>query len=111
MIVISSAGAFIGFVYIKLMQNRSKPGVWVYNLLGSVNDFLFPGDKIKTPQPPPLQHQTKITIKQHFFHQKKDFRQLTDEEYIDSLLDKINQKGYDSLTKEEKDALLKASQK
>ena len=31
------------------------------------------------------------------------------EEYIDAILDKINQKGYSALTLEEKEALMKAS--
>lgn len=39
----------------------------------------------------------------------KPAHRVPDQEYIDTILDKISQYGYDKLTKEEKEALFKAS--
>jgi membrane associated rhomboid family serine protease len=95
------AGAFFGFVYIKLLQN----GTDLSKIVSAVLDFftnLFkkpstPFKKVhknyKKPVEKPL---SKIVV--------KDKKQ----QQIDEILDKISQSGYDSLNKEEKEFLFQA---
>ncbi len=96
------AGAFFGFVFIKLLQNGtdlSKGITFIINILAS----LF-GKKKATPfkkvhrnyVPKPEQTVSKIITKDKTQQQ------------IDEILDKISQSGYESLTKEEKEFLFRA---
>jgi membrane associated rhomboid family serine protease len=99
MMILCGAGGLVGFAYIKLLRSGNKPGAWLYRS----------GDKMQSWFTPDEFNEQK--------HQKRrleTFKQIqhktkTPEESIDMILDKINQKGYDSLTQEEKDLLMKAS--
>ncbi|MFA6058334.1 MAG: rhomboid family intramembrane serine protease [Taibaiella sp.] len=99
MMILCGAGGLVGFAYIKLLQTGNRPGAWLYRS----------GDKVQSWFTPDEFNEQK--------HQKKrleTFKQIqhksrTPEESIDLILDKINQKGYDSLTQEEKELLMKAS--
>ncbi|MBK0370832.1 rhomboid family intramembrane serine protease [Flavobacterium agrisoli] len=97
------AGAFFGFLYIKLLQNGTDLSIIVTKII----DFfanLF-NRKPKTPfqkvhknykaQPNPKTTSRIVT------------RDKTQQQ-IDEILDKISQSGYDCLTKEEKEFLFKA---
>jgi membrane associated rhomboid family serine protease len=96
------AGAFFGFIYIKLLQN----GFDLSKIVSQTIDFfahLFvkkekkPFKKVhRNYTPPPTKRASKII--------QKDKQQ----QQIDEILDKISQSGYDSLTKEEKEFLFKA---
>jgi membrane associated rhomboid family serine protease len=95
------AGAFFGFVYIKLLQN----GVDLSKIVSSVLDFFVnifkkpatPFKKVhKNYQKPAQKPVSKIVV--------KDKKQ----QQIDEILDKISQSGYDSLSKEEKEFLFQA---
>lgn len=95
------AGAFFGFVYIKLLQN----GIDMSKIVSSVLDFFTnffkkpatPFKKVhknyKKPVEKPI---SKIVVKDK------------NQQQIDEILDKISQSGYDSLSKEEKEFLFKA---
>lgn len=96
------AGAFFGFVFIKLLQNGtdlSKGISFIFDTFAT----LF-GRKEKTPfrkvhrnyVPKPEQTVSKIITKDKTQQQ------------IDEILDKISQSGYESLTKEEKEFLFRA---
>jgi len=97
------AGAFFGFIYIKLLQN----GTDLSKGVSAIFDFfanIF-GRKKTTPfkkvyrnyhVEKPVQPSPRIVIKDKTQQQ------------IDEILDKIGQSGYDSLTKEEKEFLIKA---
>lgn len=98
MLVLLSASAVSGFGYIKLLQSGYKPGLWLYRAGNKVQRVFTPEEK---PWPSRFQEQNK-----HLLKAKKE---QYSEEYIDTILDKINQKGYSALTPEEKDALMKAS--
>lgn len=99
MMILCGAGGLVGFAYIKLLKSGNKPGAWLYRS----------GDKVQNWFTPDEFNEQK--------HQKKrmeTFKQIqgksrTTEESIDLILDKINQKGYDSLSPEEKELLMKAS--
>ena len=51
----------------------------------------------------------KVVRNEHPKTPARAVRSVLDQEYIDTILDKISQSGYDNLTKEEKEALFKAS--
>lgn len=95
------AGAILGFIFIKMMEN----GTDMSTIVSGVIDFfanLFkkspstPFKKVhKTYQKPIVQRESKIVAKDK------------GQQQIDEILDKISQSGYDSLTKEEKEFLFK----
>ncbi len=95
------AGAFFGFVYIKLLQNGTDLSVGVSFILDTfANGFskkkATPFKKVhRNYHPNPPKTVSKIVTKDKTQQQ------------IDEILDKISQSGYDSLTKEEKEFLFK----
>jgi len=96
------AGAFFGFIFIKLLQNGTDLSKIVSNLLDFfVNLFMklpsTPFKKLhKNYNKPFAKPTSKIIIKDKTQQQ------------IDEILDKISRSGYDCLTKEEKEFLFKA---
>jgi len=98
-LVLLGAAALSGFGYIKLLQSGYKPGAWLYRIGNRVGSIFTPKDE--QPWPNRVKEQNRQAIKMK--------KEQYSEEYIDSILDKINQKGYGALSAEEKDALMKAS--
>ena len=99
-LVLCAGGMVTGFVYAMLLKQRLKPGEWVYDLLGSM-------ERITTPDISDTEKRGKkrMEILRGMYEPKKGISQYR----IDEILDKINEKGYNSLTREEKEALLTAS--
>jgi membrane associated rhomboid family serine protease len=96
------AGAFFGFVYIKLLQNGTDLSIIITRII----DFFFNLFK-KSPSTPfkkVYRNYPKPTEKMPSKVVMKDKTQ----QQIDEILDKIGKSGYDCLTKEEKEFLLKA---
>ncbi|WP_427875133.1 rhomboid family intramembrane serine protease [Flavobacterium sp. MMS24-S5] len=96
------AGAFFGFVYIKLLQNGTDLSAIVSKTL----DF-FANLFKKSPTTP----FTKVHKNYRKPTEKTTSRIVTKDktqQQIDEILDKISQSGYDCLTKEEKEFLFKA---
>ncbi|MDQ8012330.1 MAG: rhomboid family intramembrane serine protease [Flavobacterium nitrogenifigens] len=96
------AGAFFGFVYIKLLQNGTDLSIIVSKTLDFfVNLFrkspTTPFTKVHKNYKKPTEKTTSRIV-------TKDKTQ----QQIDEILDKISQSGYDCLTKEEKEFLFKA---
>ncbi len=92
-------GALMGFVYIKQMQAGVNWGGWITSSLDWIKGLFKPSPKVK------------ITYRKA--EPKKpasNFNKATQEE-IDVILDKISDRGYESLTKEEKEKLFNASKK
>jgi membrane associated rhomboid family serine protease len=100
MMILCAAGGLSGFAYIKLLQSGNKPGAWLYRLGNKMQGWFTP-DEFN-----PANHQKRRM--QTLKHLQQD-KNKSIEESIDMILDKINQKGYDSLTAEEKEILLNAS--
>ncbi|WP_281322604.1 rhomboid family intramembrane serine protease [Flavobacterium aestivum] len=95
------AGAFFGFMFIKLLQN----GIDLSKIVSAIIDLFANGFKRpstpfkkvhKNYKKPVEKSSSKIVI--------KDKKQ----QQIDEILDKISQSGYDSLNQEEKEFLFKA---
>ena len=96
------AGAFFGFIFIKLLQNGTDLSKIVSNLLDFfVNLFTkspsTPFTKVHRNYKKPIVNEPSKII-------TKDKTQ----QQIDEILDKISRSGYDCLTKEEKEFLFKA---
>jgi len=99
-LILLGAAAGIGFLYMRLLQRGYRPGKWLYAKLGRIEDVFTPGEEKQMAFKNGKRYNT-------FQHIKKSSQYS--QEYIDRLLEKIHEKGYDSLSSEEKNALFKAS--
>jgi hypothetical protein len=97
------AGAGMGFLFISQMQRGREWSTWINNFFDWVNN-LFNPDKPK---------KGKVIKSQLFYKSKVTPYKKTSTNFsqqrVDEILDKINQKGYNTLTQEEKDILKRAS--
>lgn len=100
MLLLCAAAALTGFGYIKLLQSGVRPGQRVYAALKGLQGSFTPNT---------MQASGGQQRRTQALHTRKPEPEQVTDERIDMLLDKINQKGYDSLTAEEKETLLKAS--
>ncbi|MBN9482686.1 MAG: hypothetical protein BGO70_07415 [Bacteroidetes bacterium 43-93] len=94
-----AGGALTGFLYITLLKNGFQPGMWVYRMFDKLEDMATPNEEALRSK-----HNVKRNRVLHNITERE-----ANARKIDEILDKINQKGYESLTKEEKETLLKAS--
>ena len=97
-------GALAGFLFVLLLQNRIDGSIWMNNLYSWFIN-LFNPDKTKV----------KNTVKEKVFYNtgsRSPYNKTSNvtEQRVDEILDKISQKGYSHLTKEEKDILKRASE-
>jgi hypothetical protein len=79
-------GALLGFIYIKQLQRG-------HDWIGGVNNLFKSSPKLK------------VVVK----NTSKNSAEYPRQEEIDRILDKISQSGYDSLSKQEKEILFRAS--
>ncbi len=98
------AGATIGFFYAKALQKGSNWGNWMHRFSNWISNLFSPA-----PAPKP-----ELIRQEHFYNTGnqipiKKTPNLT-QQHIDELLDKINQKGYKSLTDDEKAYLKRAAE-
>lgn len=100
-------GALIGYVYVKRLQKGIDLGSWVQSSLYFIRSF-FVRPKVK------ITHRgnsnTRARKKPPATKATSNASGVPQEE-IDAILDKISEKGYESLTKEEKQKLFNASKK
>ena len=101
-IMVHLAGALTGFLYIFFLRQGYDWGGWMNNFFDWVNNLFNPNKPKKGKN-----------IKEELFYKSssspyKKTPNLTPQR-VDEILDKINQKGYDSLTEEEKELLKRAS--
>jgi hypothetical protein len=89
-------GALLGFVFIRALKNGNDLGKPVYAITEWLENLTKP-NKLKVT----------YTSKNKSRHSEV----VPNEREIDDILDKISKSGYDSLTKEEKNKLFRASQK
>lgn len=99
------ASAAMGFAFAKALQRGNDWGEWMGNLYDRFVN-LFNPDKKKHKKNPVRQEVFYNTRGQKPYKKTANLTQ----QKIDEILDKINQKGYDRLTEEEKDLLRRASE-
>jgi membrane associated rhomboid family serine protease len=95
-------GALIGFIYIKQLQSGTDWGGWISATLEWFQDLFKSSPKVK------------VTYRSEEKEKKKAVKvpvSKTSQAEIDAILDKISDRGYESLTKEEKEKLFNASKK
>lgn len=97
-------GALAGFLFVKMLKNNMDGSEWMNNLYNWFIDLFNPNKK-----------KPANSVKERVFYNigsKSPYNKqsVITEQKIDEILDKINQKGYDHLTKEEKDILKRASE-
>lgn len=99
-----AAGGLTGFLYIRMLFKGIDPGVWVNDFFHMISSWFTPAKKkgISTKQTSFYSQGSKSP-----FVKKPNITQ----QRIDNILDKINQKGYDQLTEDEKRILKEASKK
>ncbi|MBV9989602.1 MAG: rhomboid family intramembrane serine protease [Chitinophagaceae bacterium] len=100
-VAIAHLGAgLIGFLFIHQMKRGRDWAAWMNNLVDWLNDLFHP-DKKKRGSAERL----------HYLSDRKPFEKKANitQQKLDAILDKINQKGYDGLSEEEKDFLKRAS--
>ena len=96
------AGAIMGFIFMRMMQQGKDWSAWMNNFFDWVTN-LFNPDKPK---------KGKVVKSQLFYKARvQPFTKtpLITQQRVDDILDKINQKGYSSLTDDEKEVLKRAS--
>ena len=97
-------GAAIGWVYIKQLQKGNEMGVWVFKTMEFFKGLFKPRPKIK------VSHRKKAE-KASSKSGSTSTKSSVSQDEIDTILDKISEKGYESLSKEEKEKLFNASRK
>jgi len=96
------SGAAMGFLFMRMLQRGKDWSIWMNNFFDWVNN-LFNPDKPK---------KGKVVKSQLFYKAKiQPFTKtpLVTQQKVDEILDKINQRGYGSLTDDEKEVLKRAS--
>ena len=92
----------MGYLFIFLLNKGNDLGDWMNSLARWMSNLFTPGKRKSSP-----------TKHASFYQQgnRSPFnkKSIVTQQRIDALLDKINQKGYDMLTEEEKKFLKEAS--
>lgn len=91
-------GGLAGFVYIRLLRAGYHPGDWMYNIFDSMERAVTPN----AMRPRSSRRRSEVLDHAHTHSSVSQKR-------IDDILDKISRHGYNSLSNEEKEILMKAS--
>ncbi len=93
-------GGLTGFGYVRLLRSGYRPGEWMYTLTGKIEGMVTPAEDAAWQK----HNRKRSEILDKIYEPKNGISQKR----IDDILDKINQKGYNSLSAEEKDTLMRA---
>lgn len=96
------AGGLTGYFFVWQLRKGNDLGQWMNDTVAWIDDLFNPEKKNLQK---PAKHQHFYKTEQQPYKKTPHITQ----QRVDDLLDKINQKGYNSLTEEEKDFLKKAS--
>lgn len=107
-------GALVGYLYIMQLRKGNDIGGWISGFLDWTKGLFERKPKIRVTH-----KQRTFTGGQRDFTESRSSkttkntagRSVSEQEEIDAILDKISEKGYESLSKEEKQKLFNASKK
>lgn len=99
-------GAAIGYLYIKGIQAGTDFGLWIQNFLGFFKNLFTSKPKIKVTY-----KNTGSKKSSGSTSSSSSYSSDVEQDEIDRILDKISEKGYESLSKEEKQKLFNASKR
>ena len=99
------ASALVGFLYARALMQGNDWGAWMTRLYDRITNVFNPQKEVPR----------RSAVKQEVFYNtrgKIPYTKTTHvtQQKIDEILDKINQRGYERLTEEEKDLLRRASE-
>ncbi len=94
-------GALMGYVFIVQYKKGRDWSAWISRFLDWLSGLFKPSTKSKM----------KVAYKRGVSDEEYNYSKKVTQEQIDSILDKISKSGYESLTKNEKEILFKASKK
>lgn len=95
-------GALFGFFYVKQLDKGRDWSLWYFKAVSALKSlFKSSGNKKRV----------KVVYKKEKGNKASGKRNTDEQERVDQILDKISKSGYDSLSREEKDILFRASQK
>jgi len=104
-------GALFGYLFIKCLHNGTDLGRPIYYLMGLWDNLFKKRPPLKvTHRKKSVYRSTVSTPYSNNPNPTQKFTEIPDQDEIDSILDKISKSGYESLTKEEKQKLFRASQ-
>jgi len=95
------AAALMGYVFVRMLKQGKDIGAWMNNIANRGLEIFSPEKKYQANQKQTLYYKAKKAP----FVKKPNLTQ----QKLDEILDKINHRGYESLSEEEKDFLKKAS--
>ncbi len=99
-------GALVGWMYITQLNKGTDLGGWVISFMDFIKSMFKPQPKIK------VTHRGESTkASKRGSSQSSTMESHTPQAEIDAILDKISDKGYESLSKDEKQKLFNASKK
>ena len=96
-----AGGGVTGFGYVRLLKAGNRPGEWMYDLTGRIAATV-------TPDENKLRKKSGAR-RSNMFDKMYEPKHGISQQRIDDILDKINQKGYNALSSEEKDILMRAA--
>ncbi|MER0441042.1 rhomboid family intramembrane serine protease [Emticicia sp. W12TSBA100-4] len=101
-------GAIAGYSYIYLLRRGTDLGSPIETISDWLNNLWKPKPQVKIPQ---RKYSESTVASKSGSSAKLDPNYFPDQDEVDAILDKIGKSGYESLTKEEKQKLYRASQK
>lgn len=100
-LLLLAGGVFVGAVFTLLLKSGYQPATWIYSLLSSA-------EKTMTPKEDVIRKKREDAKRKELLQSYYTPNDEVSQERIDEILDKINEKGYYTLTREEKEILKKA---
>jgi len=101
-------GALIGFIFIKLLQNGTDLGQPIYWVMDGWQSLFRKKPPVKVSY---RQRSSASMSTTSYAASPSSSVAMPDQDEIDAILDKISRSGYESLTREEKQKLFRASQR
>jgi membrane associated rhomboid family serine protease len=103
-------GALMGFCYVKLLQNGTDLGRPIYWVMEGWSNMLRPKPAVKVSYRQRSSASAQTSPYATAGAQPSSLS-TPDQDEVDTILDKISRSGYESLTREEKQKLFRASQR
>jgi hypothetical protein len=102
MLMLAMGGLFAGYLTMTLLNKGYRPGAWMYSLVNSIGNSFTP-DETKFRKERSNRRQQTISLT------RRPTPREVNQTRVDEILEKIHQRGYASLTPEEREILMQAA--
>ena len=99
LLMLSAGGLLAGFLCMRALKRGIQPGGWMQNIYTKLSAWVAPKDDLSQ----------RANSRRNIVINSLKNNAGANATHIDELLDKINQRGYNSLTKQERELLIQAS--